>query len=137
MPGPCINHPTTESARDCAGCRRPFCDDCLIELGGWVYCGACKNAAVAAAVAFVEYTLPREALIWSVVGGFCCGPILAPVGIYKGLEALRKIRDDERLPGKGLAIAAVVIGIGVLVMNVVALIQFFTGVGMGLYGVKR
>lgn len=127
MPGPCANHPGVEATRTCAGCRREFCDGCVVELGGWTYCGSCKNAAVAASQTVQEFKLPREALTYAIVGIFCCGIILEPIAIWKGLDALNQIKRDPRLPGKGTATAAVVIGSIFLLFNIAYVGLVLTG----------
>jgi uncharacterized RDD family membrane protein YckC len=39
----CSNHvDEAEGVRRCARCAAPFCPDCLVELSGRPYCGACK-----------------------------------------------------------------------------------------------
>ena len=127
MPGPCANHPMAEAERECAGCRRFYCEDCVVELGGWTYCGACKNAAVSAALAVVEFKQPRQALVMAIVSVFCCGIVLGPIAIVFGIQALNRIKADPRLPGKGVAITAVTIGSLVSLFNVVYFAMLFTG----------
>ncbi len=133
MPGPCTNHLTVEATKTCAGCRRPFCDSCVVELGGWTYCGNCKNAAVAASQQVQEFKLPKEALQYAIVGIFCFGIILEPVAIWKGISALNQIKADPRLPGKGMATAAVVIGGIFLLLNIAYFGLMFSG---GLRGLR-
>jgi hypothetical protein len=132
MPVPCTNHPTVEATRTCAGCRRPYCDNCVVELGGWTYCGPCKNSAVAASQSVYEFSLPKQALTISIVGFFCCGIILGPIGIYKGIDALNQIKANPQLPGHGMAIAAIVVGAISLLANLAGVVMQFTGVLTGL-----
>lgn len=122
---PCPNHPDVEGTVLCAGCRRMFCPNCVVTLGGFTYCGVCKNRAVRDAQTVIEYKLPGEALKYSIVGIFCCGIILGPVGIVKGMQALGEIKANPQLPGKGKATAAVVIGGIDLVLNIIGMIIRF------------
>jgi uncharacterized RDD family membrane protein YckC len=40
----CRNHPdVAEGLRACSRCRTLFCGDCLVDVGGEPYCGACKR----------------------------------------------------------------------------------------------
>lgn len=34
----CTNHPETEAQGMCAYCGKPFCNDCLVEVKGRMYC---------------------------------------------------------------------------------------------------
>lgn len=122
MAGPCPNHPGVEATHQCAGCRRVFCVNCVVEMGGFIYCGTCKNRAVRDAQTLIEYKLPGEALTYSIVGFFCCGFILGPIGIIKGMRALGEIKANPQLPGHGKAIAAVTIGIIVTILNIIGII---------------
>lgn len=128
MSGPCANHPAADSTKECAGCHRVFCDSCIVELGGWTYCGNCKNSVVASSIGVQEFKLPNEALLYAVVGIFCCGIILEPIAIWKGADALMKIGKDPRLPGKGTAIAAIVLASIILILNVGLFAARFSGI---------
>ena len=121
MAGPCPNHPGVEATHQCAGCRRVFCVNCVVEMGGFIYCGTCKNRAVRDAQTLIEYKLPGEALTYAIVGIFCC-VLLQPFAIYKGMKALGEIKANPQLPGHGKAVAAVTIGIIVLALNVLGFI---------------
>lgn len=134
MPGPCTNHPMTEATKTCAGCRRPFCDACVVELGGWTYCGVCKNAAVASSQTQQEFKQPKQALTYAIVGIFCFGIILEPIAIWKGIDSLNQIKRNPQLPGHGMAVAAIVIGSIFLLLNIAYLGLVFTG---GLAGMTR
>jgi hypothetical protein len=108
----CPNHLEVEATIRCVACRKTFCPDCTIDFQGMAYCGACKNRAVRHQQYRSDFSLPREALIWSLVGLIpCLGLILSVVGIVRASQALSRISKDARLPGQGLAIAALVVGI--------------------------
>lgn len=36
----CTNHPEVDAQGMCAYCGKPFCDDCLVEVKGRMYCKA-------------------------------------------------------------------------------------------------
>ena len=43
----CTNHPEqVEGIKLCSRCRRPFCQDCLVELQGAPVCANCKQEVV-------------------------------------------------------------------------------------------
>jgi hypothetical protein len=46
----------------------------------------------------------------SIVGLLCAGPILGPIALVMGISALNSIKRTRSEKGKGLAIAAIVIG---------------------------
>jgi hypothetical protein len=56
-------------------------------------------------------TEASRALIYSLVGLVICAPIVEPIALFLSIRALKKIRDDPRLEGRGMAIAALVISI--------------------------
>jgi len=58
------------------------------------------------------YSLPTVALVLSIVGLCFCPSSL--VGVVLAILALVRIRKEPQLPGKGLAIAALVVGVGLL-----------------------
>jgi uncharacterized RDD family membrane protein YckC len=44
---PCKNHPLVEDGLSyCSRCGQRFCRDCVVEIGGFVYCASCKQEAV-------------------------------------------------------------------------------------------
>ncbi len=53
----------------------------------------------------------NESLIYSIVGILCCGIILGPVAIWKGVRAKKLIAENPYLTGAGMATAGIVIGI--------------------------
>ena len=64
----------------------------------------------------------KEAMIYSIVGIFCCGIILGPIGLFKGLNVQKQMEATGNYEGKGMATAAVVIGIIVTILHVLGLI---------------
>jgi type IV pilus assembly protein PilA len=59
-----------------------------------------------------SYPLPIIALVLSVLGVCLC--VTAPIGFILGLVALLRISKEPHLPGKGLAIAAMVVPFGLI-----------------------
>ncbi len=113
----CTNHATVEGAIACAACRLPFCADCTIDFRGTAHCGPCKNRAVRQSLVRAQFKLPREALLYSLVGLIPCFSLfLQPVAIYKAAKALSQIGSDPTLPGKGMAISAMIISIAFLAL---------------------
>ncbi len=53
----------------------------------------------------------NEALIASIIGIFCCAPILDPFAIYKALQAKKRIRENPYLTGDGIATGAIIVAI--------------------------
>ena len=38
----CKNHPGVVATTRCAGCAEEFCSNCVVDVQGQNYCGACK-----------------------------------------------------------------------------------------------
>jgi hypothetical protein len=123
----CKNHPEVTAVDRCAGCAESFCGDCLVEIQGQKYCGACKTMALRGAPPIVEEaTIPckeaGEALTYAIVGLFCIGIILEPIAISKALKAKKMIELNPRLTGSGKVTAALIISIVGLVLWVLGII---------------
>ncbi len=130
----CKNHPEVAAVDRCSGCAEPFCPDCLIEIQGQKYCGACKTMALRGAPPIVEEaSIPckeaNEALTYSIVGIFCCGIILQPIAISKALKAKKMIAMNPRLTGSGKATAGLIIGIVGLVLWILGMIVRLAAIG--------
>jgi hypothetical protein len=127
----CKNHPEVTAVDRCAGCAESFCNDCLVEIHGQKYCGACKTMALRGATPMVEEaTMPckeaGEALTYAIISLFCFGFILGPIAISKALKAKKMMAMNPRLTGSGKATAAIIIGIVGLVVWVLSLIARVT-----------
>jgi hypothetical protein len=124
----CKNHPDVAAADRCAGCAEPFCSDCLVEIQGQKYCGACKSMALRGGAPQVaeEATIPckeaSDALTYSIVGIFCFGIILEPIAISKALKAKKMIQMNPRLTGSGKVTAALIIASVALLLWVLGII---------------
>jgi hypothetical protein len=124
----CKNHPEVVAVDRCAGCAEPFCGDCLVDIQGQKYCGACKTMALRGGPPIVEEaTIPckeaNDALTYSIIGIFCFGIILEPIAIAKALKAKKMIAMNPRLTGSGKATAALIIGIVALILWVLGMIS--------------
>lgn len=127
----CANHPGAETTAPCAACRQPFCGDCTVNLRGIVYCGSCKNRAVHYMQQKAAFSDPRDALALSILSVMClgCAVVVAPFAIYRANRALQRIRREPYLPGKELAVIALVLSIICLILDILGV------VGIALFGV--
>ena len=64
----------------------------------------------------------NEALVYAIVGLFCCGFILAPLALHKASQAKKLIEANYRLQGSGKVTAATAIAIVELILWIAALI---------------
>ncbi len=64
----------------------------------------------------------KKALILSIVSFFCCGVILGSLSIYYGVNARNGLRNYGVEDGQGMALAAIIIGIISVVLNVLVLL---------------
>jgi hypothetical protein len=133
----CKNHPEKDAVDRCTGCAEAFCPDCLVEIQGQKYCGACKTMALRGAPPTIaltdEATIPckeaNEALTYSIIGIFCFGIILEPIAISKALKAKKMIALNPRLSGSGKATAGLIIGIIALVLWILGLVARVASIG--------
>ena len=120
------NHPGVEAADRCAGCAEPFCNDCLVEIGGQKYCGSCKVIAVKGKPVIEAATQPCKeagsALIYAIIGIFCFGIILEPVAFITAVKAKKRIRENPNLTGSGKAAAAQVIAVSVFILGILGIV---------------
>jgi len=126
----CKNHPGVNAVGRCAGCAEDFCNNCLLEIRGAMYCGSCKTMeATNAGIVSQEPTTPCSeaniALILSIVG-ICCWFIVEPIALVFALIARAKIAKDPSLSGSGKVIAALIISITLIVLGVIGTILRFT-----------
>src|SRR5688500_9549617 len=111
-PHACKNHPFVETTEACAGCGQPFCDDCAVEFYGRRVCAACKALVVRDIQrrAAVRDRLAHNAFVRSLVGLLLlCGPILEPLALVAGIQALRRHRGDPAFADRWKAVTAVAI----------------------------
>lgn len=122
----CRNHPNAMATDRCAGCSESFCPECLVEIQGQKYCGACKVMTVQGKPVAEEATVPlpeaKEALTYAIVGIFCFGIILEPIAIHKALKAKKMLAANPRFTGSGQAQAALIIAIVALLLWVLGIL---------------
>jgi len=128
----CRNHPTVAAVDRCAGCAESFCSECLVEIHGQKYCGACKVLAVQN-VPYVPEAATQpckeasEALIYAIIGLFCVGFILGPIAVYKAIQAKKLMAANPNLTGSGKATAAMVIGVLDLIFSIIGIVTMRSG----------
>jgi hypothetical protein len=71
----------------------------------------------------VACPLAGEALKYAIVGIFCCGIVLGPLAIKKGLDAKRMIAMNPGMTGDGKATAAIVIGAIEIVLTIISILM--------------
>jgi hypothetical protein len=97
----------------------PFCEDCLVELRGRRVCAGCKPAALREIRrrTGAPDRQANEALTFSLIGLVpCLVPFLGPVGLLKGIAALRAHAANPNLESRGKAIAAIAVAAVALVL---------------------
>ena len=118
----CKNHPGTNAFDRCAGCAESFCPNCLVEMDGVKYCGACKVLALRGRPIQIEAALvpckrANSALLLSIIGIFLLAIVLEPIAIAKAVKAKEEIDADLSLSGGGKANAALMIAIARLCLG--------------------
>lgn len=134
----CLRYFHVKCKEDYGGCNSPqcqvdmkkcpFCKE-LIRADALKcrHCGEYVDESVRRSVEPKE--CPKEAkdaLTYSLVGIFCFGFILGPIAIVKGLKALKIIKSAPGYPGKGRAIAGIVIGVLETLLYVIGFIGRFS-----------
>lgn len=124
----CKNHPDADAGARCPGCQEAFCGDCLVQVGGQRYCGACKVMALQGrphALGEEGLTMcatASEGLTFSVVGFLFLGFIFAPLAIVRAVKARREIAADPRLMGSGKVLGAQILAFIGLALWVIGII---------------
>lgn len=123
---PCKNHPYVEEPLwRCSRCADIFCQDCVVEIGGRVYCATCKTEAMRD----LQSGVPLQALDLASIGrrflafwldGLILGAIVMlptvliflafaiPLGMFEEGE------KAEAALGAGMMIAQVVVTFGIM-----------------------
>jgi hypothetical protein len=89
--------------------------------GGGYYAGGGRSYADEA----------RTAMIVSIIGIFCFGIILGPIGIVLGSGAKKNMRASGNMEGEGMATAAIVIGWIIVGIAAVGLLLFIVAAAAG------
>lgn len=127
----CKNHPGVSALDRCTACAEPFCHNCLVEIHGQRYCGACKVVTLKRKTAPLDNVRAKlcpeskEALTYSIIGLFICAIIFGPVALSKANTAKSRIRANPALEGYGVATAAQIIAVGGLIFWVLGMIARF------------
>jgi heme/copper-type cytochrome/quinol oxidase subunit 2 len=130
----CKNHPETGATTRCTGCAESFCGNCVVELNGEHYCGACKVMALGDRTLVAEHATQvcpeaKSALTCAVVGLFIFGIVLEPIAIATAFKAKKRIEQTTHYTGSGKATAALLIAIPAVILAVINFIAFIMRVG--------
>jgi hypothetical protein len=133
----CKNHPVNAAKGSCAGCSKPFCFNCTVEMKSKLYCSECKvmalegNSLPASVLEAYGGTrtceLATEALQYALVGIVCVGFILEPIALFKALQAQRELAENPHLDGKGKASAAVIISSIMCILYLLGFVMAIVG----------
>lgn len=107
----CPNHPGVPAAQSCSRCSRAYYPDCLVPLQGQLLCAGCKGKSLRELErrTVVQDRLAHDAFLYSLVGSVICQLICQPLAFAKGIQALRRHKDDPVWPERWKAVTAVVI----------------------------
>lgn len=114
----CAYHANNQAVTVCARCGDFICNLCVTTVEGKDYCPKCFEllyARGALETSQRSFHTPSTALFLSLTAllfGWlqCLGVVIGPVALYLGIRALIEINRRPELPGRGKAIAAIVIG---------------------------
>lgn len=118
----CYYHQGTPAVGVCQGCGNAICGQCRMEMQGKVYCRSCVSRGIGLGKQTGEGpgTMAIVAFVLSIVGVSNC--ITAVPGMILGIIELRRIdRNESPEKGRGLALAALIIGAVLTVLMVVIL----------------
>jgi uncharacterized RDD family membrane protein YckC len=100
---PCTNHPwVAEPLVWCTRCGRPFCTNCIVEIGGQAYCAPCKQEAMGDLRAGLPATGGEMASIGSrfvaiILDGLVVGvPLAVLIGVV--MVAVLQISPSQKPP---------------------------------------
>lgn len=132
----CVSHPQNASVVACSRCGDYICEVCRIRIEGGEYCPKCFEHRVERAELHSlqrKFKLPALSLIVGSASilGFCM-PYFSIFGslfaIGLGTSALMQIRKKPGLPGKGMAIAGIILGAIGAVLAVLLFVVIFFGI---------
>lgn len=118
--GRCSRHPDNPADHVCRRCGDFVCRVCAVKTEGHVFCPKCFEVAHTRGTLGASrraFTLPKTALglgVLALVFGLCnivACLALSISAIVVGSIALRRIGRQPDLPGRGKAIAAIVLGL--------------------------
>lgn len=127
-PNICLHHPGVMAHRVCDRCRLPYCEDCLVTIGGQTLCGGCKAQALREARRRGGNGIAEanRAFLMSILGLFICQPVYAPLALARSVGLLRRFRETPGWPGKSKAYTAAWIAgvsLALLVVQILSLIS--------------
>jgi hypothetical protein len=107
----CLNHPQASTDKVCGQCGQPFCGDCLVDIQGRSLCATCKTLSLRdmQRKVGVQNKLAHDSFVYSLVGLVLCGPVLQPMALVKGIQALKQYKEDPTLPDRWKAVTGVTI----------------------------
>lgn len=119
----CAKHPNNPARRHCARCGDNLCEVCSTYADTHYVCVRCfEYREEAGELRSVRdgFTLPTYGLVTGILAATtswacCLGYLLGPSAIVLGIVSLSQIRKKRALPGRGKAIAGIILGtIGIL-----------------------
>lgn len=132
----CAIHPDSAAAGRCVHCTGAFCADCLVDFLGGRFCGRCRDQRLAqmqgaastggpqTPPTVLDHIIPTRnppALTAYYLGVFslvpCLGLALGPAALAIGIIAIRAVRRTPMLPGRGHAVAGIVLGAVTSLLN--------------------
>ena len=132
----CRNHPGIAAIERCDGCGQPLCYDCLVDMAGGKFCAACRasappNQAPPMMARRIQVCQEAQwALLLAVIGVFACyGAILVePVALFLAGKAKKKIAAAPNLHGIGMATAAQVVAVVLLLLWVIYFVALIVSI---------
>jgi hypothetical protein len=126
----CAAHANNPAVGNCERCGDFMCSLCSTPIEGRNYCLRCFELLhQRGSLAFDQraFNMPGYSLILGLISVPCMVYGLAfvtgPAAVVLGLLSLRKIREQPGLPGRGQAIAGIILG-GLAVLGLLGLILF-------------
>lgn len=99
-PTVCTNHPELDANRRCTRCLRPFCEHCLVLIGGRMYCADCKvehlrDAASGVPATALPYASLGRRFVAILLDSFIIG---IPITMVMFAVGFREIFVEDRMP---------------------------------------
>lgn len=105
----CVYHPDIVAAGTCENCGRPFCQGCIVEVEGKVYCRPCASSGAAVSRKSAS-DMAVASVILSASSLFFCVLTSIPGMILGFIELGRINRGESPEEGRGMAKAGAIIG---------------------------
>jgi len=130
--GPCAAHPQNAATTFCERCGDFVCALCLTPAEGRRYCPRCFDLLFErGAMGFTQRQFQKPKLaFWLGVASapatcfYCAGTPMAVVGLYLGIMAIKEINERPELPDRSVALAAIAVNGGVLVVTLLGVAGF-------------